>query len=126
VQTDVSWFREECEAGEETLGQPLQQGSKRRNRPLPTKAIDEDVGERGSGPQAQGNLARIGWSIHCPADRPRREIVAMGLLIQDAHSADADLDDDAPSRRVFFAAADLGLDTIPSADRDSLSQQGSL
>jgi hypothetical protein len=34
--------------GEETLGQPLQQGGKRRSRPLPTKAIDEDVDECGS------------------------------------------------------------------------------
>jgi hypothetical protein len=28
---------------------PLQQGGKRRSRPLPTKAIDEDVGECGFG-----------------------------------------------------------------------------
>ncbi len=37
------------QAGEETWGEPLQQGGKRRSRPLPTKAIDEDVGECGSG-----------------------------------------------------------------------------
>jgi hypothetical protein len=51
VQTDVSWFREECvgHAGEETLGEPLQQGGKRRSRPLPTKATRKDVDECGSG-----------------------------------------------------------------------------
>jgi hypothetical protein len=44
-------LREECvaHAGEETLGEPLQQGGKRRSRPLPTKAIDEDVSECGLG-----------------------------------------------------------------------------
>jgi hypothetical protein len=36
---------------------------KRRSRPLPTKAIDEDVGECGSGHLAQGNLARIGVRV---------------------------------------------------------------
>jgi hypothetical protein len=35
--------------GEETWGEPLQQGGKRRSRPLPTKAINEAVGERSFG-----------------------------------------------------------------------------
>ncbi len=54
--------------GEETLDRPLQQGGKRCSRPLPTKAIDEAVGERGSGRQVQGDLARIGWCVQCLAD----------------------------------------------------------
>jgi hypothetical protein len=62
VQTDVSWFREECvgHAGEETLGEPLQQGGKRRSRPLPTNAIDEAVGECGSGRHTARRFGKYG------------------------------------------------------------------
>jgi hypothetical protein len=59
--------------------------------------------------QTQGDLAKMGWCVQCPADWPRRGIASMGLLIQDAHADDGALDDDnAPSRRVFVAAAELG------------------
>ena len=45
----VSWFREECASarGKKVCGPPLQQGGKRRSRPLPTKATSEDVDECG-------------------------------------------------------------------------------
>jgi hypothetical protein len=73
VQTGVSWFREEwaplgslsrsdgvASPGEETLGCTVAAKGKRRSRPLPTKAIDEAVGERGSGRYPLGDLARVG------------------------------------------------------------------
>jgi hypothetical protein len=54
--------------GEETWGEPLQQGSKRRSRPLPTKAIDEAVGERGSEPSSDKEIWQ-GWvRVQCLAD----------------------------------------------------------
>jgi hypothetical protein len=40
---------------------------KRRSRPLPTKAIDEAVGERGSGRYPLGDLARVGCYVQCRA-----------------------------------------------------------
>ena len=54
--------------GEETLDCTVAARGKRRSRPLPTKAIDEAVGERGSGHRAQGDLARIGRRVQCRAD----------------------------------------------------------
>jgi hypothetical protein len=93
-------------AGEETLGQPLQQGGKRRSRPLPTKAIDEDVGECGSGHHAKGDLARIGPCVQCPAHwnrrKPRDDCRAMTPIF----AADV-VDENAPSQRVLMADADL-------------------
>jgi hypothetical protein len=72
VQTGVSWFREEwAKPRGRNFGPTVAAKSKRRSRPLPTKAIDEAVGERGSGHQAQGDLARIGWCVQCPADKFR-------------------------------------------------------
>ncbi len=57
--------------GEETSGCTVAAArGKRRSCPLPTKAIDEAVCERGSGRRAQGVLARIGRCVQCPADAP--------------------------------------------------------
>ena len=68
--------REECASaqGKKICGSPLQQGGKRRSRPLPTKAIDEDVDERGSGRQAQGDMARMGWRVQCLTDWLRAKL----------------------------------------------------
>ena len=64
VQTGVSWFREEwAKPRGRNFGPTVAAKGKRRSRPLPTKAIDEDVGERGSGHRTQGHLARIGWRV---------------------------------------------------------------
>jgi hypothetical protein len=69
VQTGVSWFREEWaeRPGEETLGCTVAAKGKRRSRPLPTKAIDEAVGERGSGRYSLGDLAKVGCYVQCRA-----------------------------------------------------------
>ena len=57
---------------------------------------------------------------------PPHEIVTVGLLIQGTHSADAAMDENAPSHRIPVGDAERGLVTKPSADRDSFSQHGSL
>jgi len=41
---------------------------KRRSRPLPTKAIDEAVRERGSGNRTQGYLANVDVRVQCRGD----------------------------------------------------------
>jgi hypothetical protein len=109
VQTDVSWLPRgmRVRAGEETLGQPLQQGGKRRSRPLPTKATREDVDECGSEPSSAKEIWQ-GWECAFNVWRLARVNAVMRLLNQDVHSADAAQDDDAPSRRVFVGAAELG------------------
>ena len=53
---------------------------------------------------------------------PARETDMVGLLNHDAHSADAAMDDDAPSRRISVGATDSGLVTIHSADREPFGQ----
>lgn len=70
MQNEDSWFREEWaeRPGEETLGCTVAARGKRRSRPLPTKAIDEAVGERGSGRYPLGDLARVGCCVQCRAD----------------------------------------------------------
>jgi hypothetical protein len=64
------------------LGCTVAARGKRRSRRLPTKAIDEDVGERGSGRQTPKRFGKDWrafnvWLAPC-------EIGMMGLLIQDA------------------------------------------
>jgi hypothetical protein len=49
-ETQSFLVREECEAGEESLWIGVAAKGKKRSRPLPTKAIDEAVGERGFRP----------------------------------------------------------------------------
>jgi hypothetical protein len=85
----------------------LQQGGKRRSRPLPTKAIDEAVGECGSDRQAQGNLASVGRAFNVGLTGSGGNGM-VGLLIQGAHSADATMDDNAAQRRVIVVPVDLG------------------
>ena len=109
MQTGVSCpARNGRSPGEETLGCTVAARGKRRSRPLPTKAIDEAVGERGSGHRAQGDLARKRAHVQCPADWLCLEIHRVCLLNHDAHSADAAMDENAPSYRIPVGDADRG------------------
>ena len=93
--------------GEESSECPVAARGKRRSRPLPTKAIDEAVGERGSGFRAQGDLARIGWRVQCPADTPcAAKRTRWTCRIKTQHSADRTANENAPSHRI--SAADCG------------------
>jgi hypothetical protein len=88
--------------GEETSGCTVAARGKRRSRPLPTKAIEEAVGERGSGRRAQGDLARIGRCVQCPADAPcPAKLILWACRTRTRQSADCAENEIAPSRRNF-------------------------
>lgn len=89
--------------GEESSGCTVAARGKRRSRPLPTKAIDEAVGERGSGNRTQGDLARFGWRVQCLADGTSpHEVTGWDCRATSRHPADRAWNGIAPARRVLW------------------------
>ena len=124
VQTEVSWFREEwAKPRGRNLGPTVAARGKRRSHPLPTKAIDEAVGERGSGHLAQGNLASIGWRVQCPADGLcPATLIAWACRTRTRHSAERAVNDNAPSHWISVGAGDRTAGTIRSRAGDTFRQ----